>query len=88
MLKVNAGSSREVGEPNYGSRRVSVKVELQLEPGLIGDPDALLVRIKSLFDLARRSVDEGLNGHQAGRWFRRRRVYLSVTSSAAQLQPP
>ena len=65
MLKLNAGLSRKVGEPNYGSRGASVNVELELESNLIGDPDALLARIKSLFDLARRSVDEELNGHQA-----------------------
>ena len=65
MLKLNAGFNRKVGEPNYGSRGASVNVELELESGLIGEPDALLARIKNLFDLARRSVDEELNGHQA-----------------------
>ena len=65
MLKLNAGFSRKVGEPNYGSRGASVNVELELESNLIGDPDALSARIKSLFDLARRSVDEELNGSQA-----------------------
>ena len=65
MLKLNAGFSRKVGEPNYGSRGASVNVALELESNLIGDPDALLARIKSLFDLARRSVDEELNGNQA-----------------------
>lgn len=65
MLKVNAGFSRKIGEPNYGSRGASVNVELELESNLIGDPDALLARIKNLFDLARRSVDEELNGNQA-----------------------
>ena len=62
MLKLNAGFSRKVGEPNYGSRGASVNVELELESNLIGDPDGLMARIKSLFDLARRSVDEELNG--------------------------
>ena len=33
MLKLNAGISRKVGEPNYGSRGASVNVELELESG-------------------------------------------------------
>ena len=64
MIKLNAGFSRKVGEPNYGSRGASVNVELELESNLIGDPDALLARINSLFDLARRSVDGELNGNR------------------------
>ena len=57
MTKLNAGFSRKVGEPNYGSRGASVNVELELESGLISDPDALMARIRNLFDIARRSVD-------------------------------
>ena len=60
MLKLNAGFSRKIGEPNYGSRGASVNVELEVESALVGDPDALLERIRSLFDLARRSVDQEL----------------------------
>ncbi len=62
MLKLNAGLSRKVGEPNYGSRGASVNVELEVESSLISDPDGLLNRIRGLFDLARKSVDEELNG--------------------------
>jgi hypothetical protein len=60
MLKLNAGFSRKVGEPNYGSRGASVNVELEVESGLIGDPDALMTRIRNLFTLAKRSVDAEL----------------------------
>lgn len=60
MIKLNAGFSRKVGEPNYGSRGASVNVELELESGLIGDPDGLMSRIRSLFDIARQSVDAEL----------------------------
>jgi hypothetical protein len=60
MIKLNAGFSRKVGEPNYGSRGASVNVELEVESGLIGDPDALMGRIRKLFDIARRSVDTEL----------------------------
>jgi hypothetical protein len=60
MLKLNAGFSRKIGEPNFGSRGASVNVELELDSNLIRDPDALCDRIRNLFDLARRSVDEEL----------------------------
>ena len=60
MIKLNAGFSRKVGEPNYSSRGASVNVELEVESGLIGDPDALMGRIRKLFDIARRSVDTEL----------------------------
>jgi hypothetical protein len=68
MIKLNAGFSRKVGEPNYGSRGASVNVELELESNLISDPQALSRRIQDLFDIARRSVDQELgnaptNGH-------------------------
>lgn len=57
MIKLNAGFSRKMGEPNYGSRGASVNVELEVESGLISDPNALADRIRRLFELARRSVD-------------------------------
>ena len=60
MIKLNAGFSRKVGEPNYGSRGASVNVELELESNLIGDPDALVARIEDLFALAKKSVDAEL----------------------------
>ena len=44
MLKLNAGISRKVGEPNYGSRGATVHLELEVESHLIQDPDARLRR--------------------------------------------
>jgi hypothetical protein len=61
MLKLNAGFSRKVGEPNFSSRGASVNVELELESHLIGDPAALLDRIQNLFELARQAVDAELS---------------------------
>jgi len=66
MLKLNAGFSRKIGEPNYGSRGASVNVELEVESSLINDPEALTGRIRKLFDLARRSVDEELGNTHSG----------------------
>jgi hypothetical protein len=62
MLKLNAGLSRKVGEPDYGSRGASVNLELEVEGHLIQDSDALHDRIRRLFTLARQAVDEELNG--------------------------
>ena len=65
MMKLNAGFSRKVGEPNYGSRGASVNVELELESGLVGDADGLMNRIRNLFSIAKRAVDAELNGTTA-----------------------
>ena len=65
MLKLNAGFSRKVGEPNYGSRGASVNVELEVESNLASDPDGLMNRIRSLFALAKRAVDAELHNGQA-----------------------
>lgn len=63
MLKLNVGLSRKVGEANYGSRGASVNLELEVESALAGNPQTLQDRIRSLFRLARASVDEELNGN-------------------------
>jgi hypothetical protein len=60
MLKLNAGFSRKVGEPDFGSRGASVNVELELDSNLIRDSEAFGAQIRNLFDLARQSVDEEL----------------------------
>ncbi|QDU59571.1 hypothetical protein Pan216_04010 [Planctomycetes bacterium Pan216] len=63
MLKLNIGLSRKVGEANYGSRGASVHLELEVESALIGDHEGLRQRVRQLFQMARASVDEELNGH-------------------------
>ncbi len=60
MLKLNAGLSRKVGEPDYGSRGASVNLELEVESNLVNDSDGLMDRIRRLFTLARQAVDEEL----------------------------
>jgi hypothetical protein len=72
MLKINVGFNRKVGEANYGSRGASVNLELDLDSGLIDEPERLKDRIRQLFGLAKASVDEELhsqpatNGHAHG----------------------
>jgi hypothetical protein len=61
MLKLNAGLSRKIGEPDYCSRGASVNLELEVESHLVSEPDALLERIRKLFALARQAVDVELN---------------------------
>ena len=69
-MKLNVGLSRKVGEPNYGSRGASVNLELELDSSLVEEPERLRDRIRQLYQLAKSSVDEELNGnghrHQEG----------------------
>ena len=65
MLRLNAGCSRKVGEPNYGSRGASLNIELEVESNLIGNPEALMDRIREVFRLAQRSVDQELKRNGA-----------------------
>ena len=66
MIKLNAGFSKKVGEPNFGSRGASVNVDLEVESALIDQPEALQERIRRLFLLARKAVEDELNGNGNG----------------------
>jgi len=61
MLKLNVGWSRKAGEPNFGSRGASVNLELEVEAGLVNQPDELQERIRRLYRLAKASVNEELS---------------------------
>jgi len=60
MTKLNAGVSRKVGQPNYGSRGATVNVELELESSAVQDAELLHDRIRKLFAIARQAVAEEL----------------------------
>ena len=62
MLKLSVGLTKKVGQENYGSKGASVNVELELDSGIISEPERLRERIKQLFTIAKSSVDEELNG--------------------------
>ena len=64
-LKINVGLNRKVGEANYGSRGACVNFEVEVEPTLVEKPDQLRERVRYLFQLAKTSVEEELNGHGA-----------------------
>ena len=65
MIKLNAGFSRKVGEPNFSSRGASVNLELELESSVIDSPDKMHEKIRVLFKLARKAVDEELQNGKA-----------------------
>ena len=66
MLKLNVGFNRKVGEANYGSRGASVNLELELDSGLVGDPDRLKDRVRQMFLLAKAVSRRGAVRHQRG----------------------
>jgi len=61
MLKINIGHSRKVGEPNYGSRGASVHFEVEVDHGLVEQPQALRQKIRELFVQAQAAVREELH---------------------------
>ena len=59
-VKLNIGLSRKVGEASFGSRGASINLEVELDNGVLNDPDQLRDRVQDLYVLARQSVDEEL----------------------------
>lgn len=59
-LKLNIGSSKKIGLPNYSSKGASINLELELDTSLASEPEELQERIKSLFQQAREAVDTEL----------------------------
>ena len=59
--KLNIGLSRKIGEANYGSRGASVNLEIELDSAAVHDSQLLHERIRTLYSMARQSVEEELN---------------------------
>ena len=59
-MKLNVGFSRKVGEPNYGSRGASIHLEVELDSGVLCDPDNMRACVHRLYALARQSVNDEL----------------------------
>ena len=76
MLKLNAGLSRKIGQPDYGSRGAMVNVEIELPADVLRDPEKLKRQVRGCFETLRAAVDEelgvtpGTNGRdpQEERW--------------------
>ena len=66
MMRINIGFSRKVGEANFSSRGGSVNLEVEVESGLVRDPDALQSKIDYLFDVAKASVDAQIAAERNG----------------------
>lgn len=63
-LKLNIGSSKKIGLPNYSSQGASIHLELEVDSSLIGNPDGLQEQIESLFQQAREAVETELSRAQ------------------------
>jgi len=62
MLRLNIAWSRKAGEANFGSRGATVSLDVEVESGIVREPDKLQAKIDYLFGLAKSSVDAQLNG--------------------------
>ena len=63
-IKTNIGICRKVADNNYGSHGASVNLEIELDSGLIQEPERLQERIRQVFRVAQQSVDEELTRQQ------------------------
>ena len=50
-VKLNIGLSRKVGEASFGSRGAIINLEVELDNGLLNDPDQLRDRVQDLYGL-------------------------------------
>jgi hypothetical protein len=65
-LKLNAGISRKVGLPDYGSVGASCHLELELDPGLLDrDLDGFHARVRDVYVAAHQAVCDELARLQA-----------------------
>lgn len=60
MLKLNVGSNRKVGLPDYGSAGASCNLEVELEAGLFHDLDGLHKVIKRAYAACNQAVQDEL----------------------------
>ena len=63
MLKLNIGYNRK-DSADFCSRGASVNLEIEVESGLVRDPDKLQGKIDYLFELAKTSVDAKLAANE------------------------
>jgi hypothetical protein len=60
-VTITAGFSRKVGEPNYGSRGASLHLEVELDRGMLEDPEHFRAEVEGIFERAREAVDRELH---------------------------
>ena len=59
--KLNASLSREWDEPNEGVWQASIRVEMDVDPGLVGQPRHFRKRVEEILALARSALGDELN---------------------------
>jgi hypothetical protein len=59
-LKLCVGVARKVGQPGYSSAQASCALEIELDSGLLADPEALQARARSAHAACARAVREEL----------------------------
>ncbi|MDA7859261.1 hypothetical protein N9B05_05510 [Mariniblastus sp.] len=64
-MKLNVGLNQKRGEPNYGSRGASFQVEVEIDSSVAIDPRRLRERARALYAIARKAIDEELDGREA-----------------------
>ena len=64
-MKLNVGLNQKRGEPNYGSRGASFQVEVEIDSSVAIDPRRLRERARALYAIARKAIDEELDGEEA-----------------------
>ena len=62
MIKLHVSACKKITDGNYGSRGGSVGIEVEVDSSLVGDSAKLQAQIRHLFELARRSLTEELQG--------------------------
>ena len=62
MIKLSVGACKKITDGNYGSRGGNVNIEVEVDSSLVGDSAKLQAQIRHLFELARRSLLEELQG--------------------------
>ncbi len=66
MLKVNAGLTRKIGLPAYGSAGASCTIEMELDQMIVlQDATALQARLTAIYDICRQAVERELGNYQS-----------------------
>jgi hypothetical protein len=60
MLRLNVGTNRKVGQPDYGSAGASCNLELELDTALFRDRDGLQQVVKQAFAACNQAVNDEL----------------------------
>jgi hypothetical protein len=59
-LRLTVGVSRKLGLPGYSSAGASCGLEVELEPGQLGDPEAFRARARAAYAACRQAVHDEL----------------------------